>query len=88
MPTPVINCIVKYIFFAIIKFMIKFLVVDCDVTCPTDTCGGEQVTCSRTCANGDFGIDAECLSENETKSVTCPALPGSACGMLQYFNTS
>jgi hypothetical protein len=61
--------------------LVHYLVVDCTLDdCATDTCGGEELSCSRTCPGGVFGTDAECLAEDEVKTETCPAL---ACGKLK-----
>ena len=49
--------------------------IDCDLpVCPSDTCGGEAIECTSTCQLGVFGVDAECPSEEETKTDICPDL--------------
>ena len=63
--------------------LLHYLVVDCTLDdCATDTCGGEELSCSRTCPGGVFGTDAECSAEDEVKTETCPAL---ACGKLKLW---
>ena len=48
--------------------------VDCTLPdCATGTCGGENISCSRTCDNGVFG-DAGCPAEDEVKTETCQDL--------------
>ena len=54
---------------------------DCTLpTCPTGTCGGEAISCTRTCTNGVFGVDAACVADRETKTDTCPPL---TCGEFE-----
>ena len=59
-----------------------FLVTDCVAECPTDSCGGELLTCKRNCTFGTFG-DPECPKDKEEKMVTCPPR---ACGLFKNFN--
>ena len=42
--------------------------------CAVETCGGEVITCTRTCVNGVFG-DVGCASGDEFMSHTCDLLP-------------
>ena len=70
-----------YSYFIPIRFYSHFLLSvevyseDCVFgACAVETCGGEVITCTRTCVNGVFG-DVGCASGDELMSHTCDLLP-------------
>jgi hypothetical protein len=68
-------------------FKILILEEDCTLpTCSTGTCGGEQISCTRTCTNGVFGNEAaDCAADRETKTDTCALL---ACGEFEIHKNN
>ena len=61
------------------QFRTIVLVNDCVAECPVmNSCGGEEITCKRTCENAEFG-HSECPVNEEEKIVFCPPR---ACGLF------
>ena len=63
---------------------LEFTIEECNpqpcaelITCDIDsaqcsvTCGGGKKSCENTCKNGEFGVDPECLLENQFIEINC-----------------
>ena len=69
-----------------IKLFEFHLVVECTLeACPTETCGGETISCDNTCDGGIFG-NAGCPIDQATNYATCPSV--SPCGKSYVLKSS